>query len=61
MQGVGSFRSLSAQSDSAKEICQCTPWQCCLTYGLDFPASSTIPGVRGAVGGRQPVAAKPRL
>ena len=38
------------------EICECTPWQCCPTYGLDLPTSSTITGVRGAAGGRQPAA-----
>ena len=30
-----------------------------LTSGLDFPTSLTIPGVRGAAGGRQPAASKP--
>ena len=42
------------------EIASCTPWQhFCRTYGLDFPTSPTITGVRGAAGGRQPAAAKP--
>ena len=59
MQGVGSFHSFSAQSDSATQFSWCTPWQCCRTYGLDFPTSSIITGMRGAAGGRQPAAAKP--
>ena len=45
---------LCAQSDSAMEISECTPWQRCRTYGLDLYAPSTVTGVRGAAGGRQP-------
>ena len=32
------------------------PWQYCRTYGLDFPTSSTITGMRGAAGGHQTAA-----
>ena len=38
VQGVGSFRSFSAQSNSTIKI---TPWQYCLTCGLDFPSCCT--------------------
>ena len=51
--GVGSFRSFSAYLDPTMEISSCTPWQYCRTYGLGFPTSSTIAGVRGAAGERQ--------
>ena len=60
VKGVRTFRSFSAQSDSTMEISSCTPWQqYCRTYRLDFPTSSTIKGVRGAVGGRQSATANP--
>ena len=57
-QGVGSFPSFSAQSDSTTEISSCTPWQYCRIYWLDFPTSSTIAGVRGAAGERHRAMAK---
>ena len=34
------------------------PWQCCRNYRLELPISSTIRGVRGAVGLRKRAAAK---
>ena len=60
MQGGCKVFSLLIRSTRLKYGSLLTPsWQYRRFYGLDLPTSSTITGMRGAAGGRQPTAAKP--